>query len=361
METIRSYTIGEFRGPFPDIQTAPRVDIDALTSGDDDPFFITLPVARVGEVSTNGLEYDEALVQAIYEQVVSKGGILGHIPDEARATAFPIENVDWVGAQRQGNTLWAKGYIPPSEAREYIRRLKARGGKLATSIYGPGEKLPGSKPDSYRMDRFSLESLDLAPADRAALKLGGAFAVTAQMEQENEDKEPEMDKNEILAELTVKDVPQAVREQIIGDWKDTHDTETRIAELEQQNADAQSLIQELQKTIEGYKASEFDATLDARVAELVDWNVKGDEAKEKVQAFRRMVRQRIVGELGDERAADKVGDVAETVWAEMKPLAETLRDALAGPAAVVNGRALNTRKLDDSPEARQKARSMVGI
>lgn len=362
METIRSYTIGEFRGPFPDIQTDPRVNLGELTAGDENPFFIVLPIARVGEVSANGLEYDEALVSAIREQVVGRGGIMGHITDDERSTAFPIEDVDWVGVHRQGTTLWGKAYVPPGEAREYMRRLKARGGKLATSIYGKyREELPGTVEGSHRMVDFTLESLDLAPPDRAALQLGGAFAVTAQMEQEIEKKEPEMDKDQVIAELTANDVPQAVREQIIGDWKQQHDTDSRIAELEQQNADAQTLISELQKTVEGYKAAEFDAALDARVAELVDWNVKSDEAKGKVEAFRRMLRQRIATELGDERTTDKVAEVSETVWAEMKPLAETLRDALAGGPARVNGKVRDSRKIDDSPEARQKARAMVGI
>jgi len=233
-EIVRDYVVGEFRGDFPEIAPDPRVDLETLTGGDDHPFFLTLPVGEVGKVSENGLRYDEALVEAIQEQVVGRGGIMGHIKHEERSTAFPIEDVDWVGVARQGTTLWGKAYIPPGEVREYVRRLKARGGKLATSIYGPYAQREALQDGTHRIRGLRLESLDLAPAERAALKLGGMFGVTAQMEQSKEDMEADMPltKEQVIAELTVDEIPQALREQIATGVEADRDAEDRIAELE---------------------------------------------------------------------------------------------------------------------------------
>jgi len=364
-EMVRDYIVGEFRGDFPAIDIDTRVDIGALTAGDENPFYLTLPVGEAGEVSDNGLHYDEALIEDIQKQLVGRGGIMGHIKDADRGTAFPIEDADWVGVLRQGNTLWGKAYIPPGEAREYIRRLKARGGKLATSIYGPYQKREPLKDGTYCIRGLRLESLDLAPADRAALKLGGEFAVTAQMEQpdneDSEDDDMELTKEQVIAELTASDIPDALREQIINEAQAGQDAEDRIAELEQQLSDKESIIGTLQTQLEAKRVQEFDAALDEKVAELVDWDVQSEDAQAKVQAFRRTVRTRIVAELGEERTTEKLTESAETVWADMKPLAEMIRDALAGPPARVAGKVRDSRKIDDTPEARAQARAAMGL
>ena len=60
---LRDYRVSEFRGAFPQIETDQRVDLAALTTGDEKPFFVTLPIARIGETSENGLLYDEELVK----------------------------------------------------------------------------------------------------------------------------------------------------------------------------------------------------------------------------------------------------------------------------------------------------------
>lgn len=365
-EMIRDYVVGEFRGNYPEIAPDPRVDLGALTAGDDAPLYVTLPVGEVGKTSANGLHYDDALIAAIQEQIVGRGGIMGHIKNEERDTAFPIEAVDWIGALRQGNVLWGKGYIPPGAAREYVRRLKARGGQLATSIYGPYEEKQMLDDGTYRIRGLRLESLDLAPADRAALKLGGQFAITAQMEQIETDMEDTMaltkeQKEQVLAELTLTDIPQALRDQIVNDVKADQDASNRIAELEQQLADKETIIGTLQADLAAKRVAEFDAALDAKVAELVNWQVEGDEAKGKVDAFRRTVRTRILSELGEDRTAEKLVEAAKTAWEDIKPLAELIRDALAGPPARVSSRVRDSHKIEDTPEARKKARAEMGL
>jgi hypothetical protein len=154
-----------------------------------------------------------------------------------------------------------------------------------------------------------------------------------------------------------------VREAILAEYQAKAETQDRVAELEQQLqqqvADKDAVIETLQQQLAAIRDREFEASLDGRVAELVSWNVKTDEAKARLAAFRRMVRQRIVAELNDAR--DNLDAAVETAWAEMKPLAETLRDALAGPAAIVAGKKSDGRDLEDTPEARAKARAVVGL
>ena len=340
----RSYVIAEFRGDFPAVETDPSVDQEALFASDDDPFFVTLPVARVGEVSANGLIYDEALVETVREQIVGKGGIMGHINTAERDTAFPVEDVDWVGARRQNGTVWGKGYIPPGEVREFVRRLKARGGKLATSIYGPYAERKIVGDGKWTAAGFRLESVDLAPADRAALKLGGRFAVTAQMEtetKEDEDQEDiEMEKEQLIAELTVGDLPDTLREQVIVDYQAEAESEGRIAELESERDKAQKRVAELDDRLAQFETEKFEAAVDGVIAEIVDWEVKGDDAKKRVKMLRGQLKTRILSEMGDDQDAERVKAVAQEIWEgeDMKVLAETVRDALTGGSATVGGK-----------------------
>lgn len=366
-EMVRGYVVAEFRGDFPAVETDSRVDIDALTAGDEDPFFVILPVARVGEVSANGLLYDEALVETIQEQMVGRGGLMGHIRDDERDTAFPIEDADWVGVQRENGTLWGKAYIPPGEVREYIRRLKARRGKLATSIYGPYAEREEGDGGSWRALGFELEQLDLAPADRAALNLGGRFAVTAQMTNETDDDRDEsediqMNKEELLKELTVADLPNTLREQVIIDYEAEAENEGRIAELKGERDELLERVSELESKLDKMKRAKFEAEVDRVVSETVDWRVDGEDAEKRVKMLEDQFKNRILSEIGDEKEAERISEVAERVWESenMRLLAETVRDALSGGPAIVGGQQYFTQ-IEDSPEARRAARAQVGL
>src|SRR5882724_11905602 len=119
--TIAEIQLQPLKGDFPDVPTYPHVDTDLLYEGDASPFHVTLPIAEIGRVSDSGLDYDNELVTTIAEQMSSGiGGIRGHIPDEALSTAYPVDDVHWIGHLQQGKTLWAKGYVPPGITREDI-------------------------------------------------------------------------------------------------------------------------------------------------------------------------------------------------------------------------------------------------
>lgn len=169
-----------------------------------------------------------------------------------------------------------------------------------------------------------------------------------------------MTRDELLAELTAKDVPQNLREAIIQEFQADSQQQTKLAELEQQLSDQKTLNETLQGELKQVQVKEFEATIDDVVAEYVKLEPKSDQGKKQVDALRRSFRARLVSEIGDEK--DKVSEKAKALWEdEFQLLAETVRNALGGPAAAVGGRIRGARTLDDTPEARQRARAEMGL
>jgi len=377
-ETIRvaETQLHKLQGEFPEVPTYPHVNTDLLYKGDSEPFHITLPIAEIGRVSGNGLEYDEALVNSIAEQMqAGVGGIRGHIPDEQLANAFPVDAVLWVGHQRDGNLLYAKGYIPPGETREDVRRKKAVGGSIATSIFGQAvRETQQNNKKGWRARQFQLEQIDLAPTKRAALANRKGFVITRETMQE--DRMPEV--------ITVADVPETLREQIILASETARKAE-RVAEMEQQVAELRQYanivaeirtvlgpdtdisktvteyhnamlrltemlgikefanvtvrVEEMHETVAEFKRQQFEGAVNGQIAELTKWEPKTDDGKKRVEAFRASFRRALVSELKDERAPEKIAETAKTLWdGEFQYLAETIVAALSGPAALVNGK-----------------------
>lgn len=401
--TIAETQLQPLKGEWPDVPTYPHVDSDLLYEGDASPFHVTLPIAEIGRVSGNGLEYDTELVTAIAEQMSSgAGGIRGHIPDEQLSTAYPVDDVHWIGHLMQGNTLWAKGYIPPGANREDIRMKKARGGNIATSIFGDAvrELSSGSKgkgKPTWKARNFQLEQIDLAPTKRAALKNRQGFVITREMEGEMPGFE----------NMTLADVPQTIREQIIAETEAAEKLQ-KVAEMETENAalkaevaemrQSASIVAEIRTFIPGNDAdlpkrvqeyhtvmnklaemlgvkefanitvrveemhekiaeletTQFEGAVDSKVAELTNWNVTSEANKAKVAAFRKNLRRNVVIELGAERAPEKIAEISQKLWdEEYSVMGAALVAEMGGPAAIVGGKA-NPTPANGSKTAEQR-------
>lgn len=340
----------EFRGNFPQVNTYSTVDLDMLTKGDDDPFFVVLPIARVGEISGNGLVYDEELVSELEKQLPGVGGIRGHNFDK---TSFPTETHDVVGHTRTGDTLWAKIYIPPGENREDMRRRKARGGAIGTSIFGPYQKREALSNGKWRARGFKLESVDFGLITRTALNLGGEFAVMSELQTETEDEQgaTEMDREQIIAELKVSDIPQELREAIISEHATAHEAEGQVAELRAENEQYQNVIAELKGQLAEVNAVKFAAELDNRLTEMV-----------KLEALRPVARRYVVAELQGEHDTEKAEQaLAEYLDSdEYKNLAKALVAEHAGPAAFV-GAAMDENWRDKLVENSAKIAHDAGV
>lgn len=393
--TISETRLQPLKGEYPEVATYPHVDITLLYQGDDDPFHVTLPIAEIGRVSDNGLVYDRELVTAIAEQMSGgAGGIRGHIPDDELSTAYPIDEVHWIGHQLVGETLWAKGYLPPGQNRDDVRRKKARGGNIATSIFGDAVKELIAIPEgrvsesnrgtqTWRARNFQLEQIDLAPTKRAALKNRKGFQITREMQ------EGEMpDVKEIV---TAADVPQHIREQIVRESEVAKKAE-RVSELEKQNTDLQTQVKELaqyksivaeirttlgenadiptlvaeyygavsklttmlgvkdvasisvrveemQTVVAEFEKKAFDGAVETQVAELTNWKTTTVDGQKKVDTFRKNFKRTLVAELGSERAPEKIAEVAKVLWdGEYSILGQAIVAELGGPAALVGGK-----------------------
>lgn len=301
---------------------------------------------------------------------------MGHIKETDRSTAFPVSDIHWLGAARSGNSAWARGYIPKTATaqREHFRILKATNGRAATSITGPAvREFVDKQAGTWRATNFQLEQLDLAPHTRAALAPDSDFLITREMGNSYQVvQESEMTKEELLAQLTANDIPSTVREQIVRDAQAGTAQVQQVAEL---TTKLDTTVQELtavktklsgyEITIAEYQAREFAASVESRIAELTDWKVSGDEAKKKLDSFRKTLKNQLLASIGGERDQTKVQELVSAVWEDLKPLAETVRDALAGPAAVITAKVRETEgdkpKLVVTPETVQAARAQFSF
>lgn len=387
-ESVSVTVFGEFRRGFPEVPSAAGVDMAALTEGDDNPMFLTVPVSRVGEVSKNGLEHTEEFAESLVAQINRDrpGGLMGHIKDEDRATAHPVSDVHWIGATLVDGTVWAKGYIPRTrpEVREDYRIAKAKGAKVATSPYGRAVKEFATQNGkrTWKATGFELEQIDLAPFKRAARPGSGEFAITHEMtegespavqepaHQTISESEEDVDKAQVIAELTVAEVPQPVREAIIKEYEAASQTAKTVAELTADRdakgvkvAELETQITAKDAVIAEFEQAKFNTWLDGQVAEFTAWDPTTDEGKKALAGLRNAFRVAVVVKLNGERTPEKVAEIMKAEWeGSYQVLAETIRKGLSGPAAMVGGKARSgLPAVDDSPEAGAKAQAKTGI
>jgi hypothetical protein len=400
---VRDIFEQRFAGDYPTVATYTHVDTTLLYHDDPEPFHVTLRVAQIGVVSRNGLVYDEELVARIAEELARYvDGIGGHIPDDAVGTAYPVAEVFWIGHALVDGVLWAKGYIPPGQRRDDIRRKKALNGEIGTSIWGQAIREVVNEAGHWRALEFELEQLDLAPAKRQSLEKAGDFVITAEMAGQTDDEEgamPELTKKEVIAELTVGDIPKSLREQIVSEAKVQIDAarvseleqtvteqeaklaeqETQIAELRQwgemvgeirtsvgvdneanllevvremhdaltnmaerlgvDRTGIEVRVYELHERIGELAAEAFQRTITDTVAELINWQPTTDAGKAKLTALRTVMEKRLTAELGEERDADTVAEKAKAIYDdEFQVIAESTRDSLMGPGAMVGAK-----------------------
>jgi len=319
-EHIRIKAITEFRGDVPNVPVREGVDFNALVNGDEDPFFLTLEVGRANVVSSNNLLFDDEMVDTIVHQINTRGveGIMGHLRFEDLDSAYPVSDVHWIGAIRQGDKAWAKGYIPKTAVaqREHFRIIKASNGKAATSIFGLArlEQLDGGINKAHD---FQLEQLDLAPYTRAALPPDSDFTITKEIKMGDE-----------VTKVSVET--------------------SRIAELEASLAEQASLI----AMMEG-------EALESRVAEVTrttvaDLKLEEDANEAMLTVLREMVH---VSQM------DEVDEAIAKAWDTLKPLVELVRTAQAGVSAISQATDTKSRvkQIDDSPATRAAARARLGV
>lgn len=184
-----------FRGQYPDVPLAPDINVDELTEGDNSPFFVTLPVGRVGAQSRNNRRYPREAVEAIQNAIINDkvGGILGHMRDEDLPYRFDLPVMHWVGATMEGDTLYGKAYIPPSQEklREYLRIQMKKGAKTGTSIFGTAYI-----EDDGTVRDLEIQTIDLAHASRVGVPMTAALPLITSETEKPEDKPEQLEQEE---------------------------------------------------------------------------------------------------------------------------------------------------------------------
>jgi hypothetical protein len=386
---LRVVFVSEFQSSPPDIPLAPGVDRELLErtpngERDPNPMYLTLEVARVGAVSGNKFKHTPELVDSVVEQINTDrpGGIMGHIKPQDRGVSFPIADIHWIGATRVGESAWAKGYIPSGrqDVREYYRAEKAKGGKAATSLYGGGRKQTYNNGE-WSVQKFKLESLDLAPWTRAAWPGTGQFTLTAEIQANDSPQtekipvEEQMDIN--WDEITYEDLPASVVEMVMArnpvpDPEPAPPVEpdqtlvTELTQVRETNDALTTRVQELENELADNRAKAFDLMVDQIVAEFTDWDVQGNEkAASAVTDLRSNFRTVLVAEFAATRAQDEAPElqaVAETVWnATFTNMAAAIRDLVSGgPARIARSHSFRDVELP-SADAVKRARAKMGI
>ncbi len=323
--TVQAALITAFRGKagvdYPDIPIAEGIDVAAMTEGDEKAMFVTLRIGEPGVVSGNGHYFSQEWVEDLARQVIERRttGIMGHLSDIERWSAYPLPAVEWVGAMLHDGFAWGKAYVPPGDVREFLRRRMAQGGEVATSIYGTAEEMYWrDEVEAWEPVGFVLESLDLAPPERAGVpSLAVVPHLTAAMAGHNVEKptkEHDMTKEEVLKALTAEDVtllPDSVVQAVIAG----SDQAQRLTAVEQQLATLREtlgvaedgdLVAALQQHAEAARAQQ-EAAVQARIKALVEDPEQGVQ----VVALRSLVSDLV--------AAEKPGtpEEADTVFAQV--------------------------------------------
>jgi hypothetical protein len=358
--------IQEMRGGFPDVPFFADVDIAELTKGDDDALFLTIPIGKANVTSENKRFYDEAWLQELERQVIANRpiGIMGHLSDDEMSTKFPDEAVFWVGVQRVGELLWGKGYIPKaSAARDRIRRYKSANKALATSIFATAEGIWNAARGAMDMlaETLKLQQIDIVPADRAGIPALAAIPMlTAEMNaaQSVQQGEIEMSKADVIKELSNAVVPP------IAGWQGAQaqpeaqpvaeDSSTQaIREMlgVDGNVDLVKLFREMHEQTQTLTA------ISTRISECVATGVKFEAARPVVTE---LVKAR------NPQTVESVAGICQQVLdtPAVKEMLAGLLAGAAGPAAVVNGRVLESngvKPVEDTAENRAQALNTMGI
>lgn len=281
--------VTELRGSYPNVPIANDVDYAALVAGDDDPQFLTLPIGMVNAKSGNDRYYDEAFVIELMRQTLATKpiGLMGHLSEAERATAFPKESLHWVGAIRDGDLVWGKAYLV-GEARERVRRYKASGKSIATSIDAFAEGQWDESLKAYRMDAktLRLNQIDLAPSDRAGISaLARVPMLTSEMSAESSvevieipiPQEVIVDKLQIIQEMTPEDarlLPKTVRDAILAEQAVPPEV-AQVSELRQalgvdDKANLAQLVTEMKQAQEQQRKN----AIKSRITELATEGIK---------------------------------------------------------------------------------------
>jgi hypothetical protein len=216
----------QFSGTYPEVPIAPDVNIDELTASDREagyePFFITLPLGEVGQVSQNRRRYvGDVAVRAIFKAITEQriGGNKGHTPNMERDTFFDVPVLHWVGAViDERGVAWGKAYVPADsermrEMRGYYKRQMATNGRVGTSLEGVGYQEYNSQDEIYDITELDVYRIDAVEALQVGVKRAGMMPPKITSEKAGETPAPITEAK--LGDLAVGDFVKFERDGVL--------------------------------------------------------------------------------------------------------------------------------------------------
>lgn len=314
--------ISELRGDFPAVAFFDDVDLAELTAGDSDPVYLTIPIGKADVTSGNGNYYSADFLSELERQVRDKRptGQMGHESDDPMT--FPPEAIFWVGAQRIGELLWGKGYLPSGAARDRIRRYKAANKTIGTSILASSRRLWNAARNALEpvLDTFDLHRIDIGPVEKLGVRdLSLVPILTREMLSDEtattqEDIVTEKTKHELLQELRSGALPAARR-----NWQPavTHAQAEIHAVRELLGVDATADVVAVVAEMRQAQDEQAKAAIKTRITELVSDAEKGV----KVESVRGLITELVVAR--NPQTLDDV-DAAYQQVIEMQSVQDTL-------------------------------------
>lgn len=351
MSDLLAEFVSEFKGTYPDVPFAPGVDAEGIRSDDPSPFFVTLPLTKIGSKSHNGFTWDEAGTRRLVEEINAKKpeGVFGHLKPDERSHRYDLPKLRWVGAILVDGVAYGKAYVPQyaPDVREHFRIAKRTNARVGTSVYG----MRGDKG----LANMSIEEIDAGHPDRLGTPDAAAIPQITSELAHTEDNP--VDENQLITELRT----------------DRDTARTRVSELEAAARENAVVIAELQQKQSAYDALVSELALGDKPLETAKAIVSELTALRTEKAARE-INDVLVSEVKNEAVRPYIHKLltAKDAASAKVQIAELLADPLiidlskklivemrGGSAHVRNER--DNGELQDTPESRAAARQHVGI
>jgi hypothetical protein len=343
-----------YQGAYPSI---PNRAGFAPDESDTAPFYVTLPLGKIGNVSGNGRLYDRDFYSELVQQVNNAPsdnpvtGIVGHSDPNGVSWKVDMPAMEWVGAtlEESSGIVWGKAYIYPEETklRSAVKRAIKNNGKVATSIWGVA-KMEGNRAVSPTIKR-----IDYADPERAGVK--AAVAVPVVTSEMTEEKDKDMSDEKLIQELradrdTARQETSGLKEQMAL-LQPAHDAmKAKLESLQEMagNKDVMAFVSELVQEVKATRAEKLKLEVNALIAEQV-----------KLESARPLIATMLYGVQSKDEAVSRLAELLNTE--AIKNTLQTLALAASGGHLAIGEQRHTGDKLDESPEALARAKELYGL
>lgn len=262
---------------YPVIPTPEDVNLEGL----EDPYFITLPIGRIGARSRgSGRVYGESAVKSLVKQVNEQRpeGGWGHMKPSDMGFTYQQPAIRWLAATLESDgRAWGKAIVLTPEARKHYEMATATNARVGTSVWGPPPTLKGDEVIDFKLFRIDIADPNFAGIEDAV----GVPHVTREMS--GDEKMEELNVKEFVGEMTARVTTLTTeRDAALARVKELEAHEPMIAEMATIfGTDASNLIKRAREVAAELEESRRES-LTSQIAEMVRKQVKPESAADMV-------------------------------------------------------------------------------